>query len=116
MGLRYLLAIILAELAFGSAVWGQPPASELAQLRTQICELERQNGELRTALEPPAVRPGAAAAPAAEIASRGGGLFGEWGWVAGLGLLVVLLNRRSAAKHLLRSTHVSPHGWRTTAR
>jgi hypothetical protein len=97
MGLRYLLAILLAELAFGSAVWGQTREAELAHLRTRVAVLERQNGELRTALEPSVAQ---AASPAAEVsadmavtASRGGGWFGEWVWVAAVGLLVAFLNR-----------------------
>lgn len=105
MGLRYLLAILLTELACGSPVWGQAPEAELAHLRTRVAVLERQNGELRTALEPSATYAAAAASPAADVsadmaitASRGGSLFGEWVWVAAVGLLVAFLNRSRAVR------------------
>lgn len=102
MGLRYLLAIILAELFFGSPVWGQfDDGHELTQLRTRVADLERQNGELRIALGPHATPADAATPPGVHVPAntantqpRDEGLIRGWMWIAAVGLLILALNRR----------------------
>ncbi len=106
MNSRQLLAIAVWALLHTASAWGQSGHRDTLDLGARIAELERQNSELRTALERQAAAPFDATRPRTKYVTAGSVTsetheswgFRSWMWVAAAGLLMLALSHRPARR------------------